>query len=96
MPAVEGVAYTQVAGIGTHIGAPEIREQGLVQPPGHEKVILGPCPLDGWTGIAVHIDPGDVDDDGILDNVDNCLETPNGPDEGTCVKGKICLPYRFS
>jgi len=31
----------------------------------------------------------DSDGDGILDGSDNCLETPNGPDLGTCTSGVI-------
>jgi hypothetical protein len=30
---------------------------------------------------------GDIDNDGIFDGDDNCPETPNGPDGGTCAAG---------
>lgn len=33
--------------------------------------------------------PFDTDDDGILDDEDNCPDTPNGPDGGTCINGDI-------
>ena len=31
----------------------------------------------------------DSDDDGTPDDEDNCPETPNGPDKGTCILGYI-------
>ena len=37
----------------------------------------------------------DQDDDGVQDGIDNCQETPNGPDGGTCTEGdtfKITKP----
>ena len=33
----------------------------------------------------------DWDGDGILNEVDNCSLTPNGPDQGTCTSGRRCL-----
>ena len=37
--------------------------------------------------ITIHQLPGDADSDGITDDQDNCPDTPNGPNIGSCTKG---------
>ena len=43
----------------------------------------------GSTGeVLIHqIDPNDNDCDGVVNNEDNCPDTPNGLEEGTCTAG---------
>jgi len=48
----------------------------------------------GEYGTILHYD-SDTDSDGILDNDDNCPETPNGPDLGLCAQTQ-CGVYRYS
>ena len=43
----------------------------------------------GVTGMGV---VGDTDLDGVRDDIDNCIYTPNGIDGGTCIEGSIGEP----
>ncbi len=40
----------------------------------------------GWRHVFVTVDD-DIDQDGIPDSEDNCLNKPNGPNRGTCMPG---------
>ena len=37
--------------------------------------------------LTIHLLSGDTDSDGVTNDQDNCPDTPNGPDSGTCSKG---------
>jgi len=39
--------------------------------------------------LKIYLNSGDTDSDGLTDDLDNCPDTPNGPDGGTCIKGTL-------